>query len=59
MKGYSSRAFLSNYTAIADSKWWRKLTDTNKFQLQKQIQEEEVQLTALEDQIEAIEQDLI
>jgi len=30
MKGYSSRAFLSNYTAIADSKWWRKLTDTNK-----------------------------
>jgi len=30
-----------------------------KFQLQKQIQEEEVQLTALEDQIEAIEQDLI
>jgi len=29
MKGYSSRAFLSNYTAIADSKWWRKLTDTN------------------------------
>lgn len=30
-----------------------------KFQLQKQVQEEEVQLTALEDQIEAIEQDLI
>jgi hypothetical protein len=33
MKGYSSRAFLSNYTAIADSKWWRKLTDTNENQL--------------------------
>jgi predicted metal-binding protein len=32
MKGYSSRAFLSDYTAIADSKWWRKLTDTNKIQ---------------------------
>jgi len=33
MKGYSSRAFLSNYTAIADSKWWRKLTDTNDYLL--------------------------